>query len=69
MAKRRFVKTDIMGVLKSFSNRTYEQALSHSYAAGYFESMLANVLADLPRHKQVECLALLQSANYSTPEA
>jgi hypothetical protein len=67
MAKRRFVKTDIMGVLKSFSNRTYEQALSHSYAAGYFESMLANVIADLPRHKQVECLALLQSANYDTP--
>ena len=67
MAKRRFVKTDIMGVLKSFSNRTYEQASSHSFAAGYFESMLANVLADLPRHKQVECLALLQSANYNTP--
>ena len=69
MAKRRFVKRDIMGVLKSFSNRTYEQALSHSFAAGYFESMLANVLADLPRHKQVECLALLQSANYDTPAA
>jgi len=66
MAKRRFVKTDIASVLKSFSNRTYEHALSHSYAAGYFESMLANVIADLPRHKQVECLALLQSANYST---
>ena len=69
MAKRRFVKTDIMGVLKSFSNRTYEQALSHSFAAGYFESMLATVIADLPRHKQVECLALLQSANYDTPAA
>ena len=69
MAKRRFVKTDIVSVLKSFSNRTYEQALSHSYAAGYFESMLANVLADLPRHKLVECLALLQAADYSTPEA
>lgn len=69
MAKRRFVKRDIVSVLKSFSNRTYEQALSHSYAAGYFESMLANVLADLPRHKQVECLTLLQSANYNTPAA
>ena len=69
MAKRRFVKTDIASVLKSFANRTYEQALSHSYAAGYFESMLANVIADLPRHKQVECLALLQSANYSTQAA
>ena len=69
MARRRFVKTDIASVLKSFSNRTYEQALSHSYAAGYFESMLANVIADLPRHKQMECLALLQSANYNTPAA
>ena len=69
MAKRRFVKTDIMGVVQSFSNRTYEQASSHSFAAGYFESMLATVIADLPRHKQVECLALLQSANYDTPAA
>lgn len=67
MAKRRFVKTDIASVLKSFADRTYEQAASHSYAAGYFESMLATVIADLPRHKQVECLALLQSANYDTP--
>jgi len=61
MAKRRFVKTDIAGVLKSFSERTYEQVLSHSYAAGYFESMLATVIADLPRNRQLECLKQLQS--------
>jgi hypothetical protein len=66
MARRRFVKTDIAGVLKSFANRTYDQCGSFNYAAGVYESMLATVIADLPRHKQVECLALLQSANYST---
>jgi hypothetical protein len=66
MARRKFVKTDIAGVLKSFANRTYDQCGSFNYAAGVYESMLANVIADLPRHKQVECLALLQSANYST---
>jgi hypothetical protein len=69
MAKRRFVKTDIASVLKSFANRTYDQCGSFNYAAGIYESMLANVIADLPRHKQVECLALLQSANYNTPAA
>ena len=65
MARRRFVKTDIAGVLKSFANRTYDQCGSFNYAAGVYESMLATVIADLPRHKQVECLALLQSANYN----
>jgi hypothetical protein len=69
MAKRRFVKTDIAGVLKSFANRTYDQCGSFNYAAGVYESMLANVIAELPRHKQMECLALLQSANYSTQAA
>ena len=64
MAKRKFVKSDIVSVLKSFSDRTYEQALSHSFAAGYLESMLANAIADMPRHKQLECLKSLQSANY-----
>lgn len=64
MAKRKFVKSDIVSVLKSFSDRTYEQALSHSFAAGYLESMLANAIADMPRHKQIECLNSLQSANY-----
>jgi hypothetical protein len=64
MAKRKFVKSDIVSVLKSFSNRTYEQALSHSFAAGYLESMLASAIVDMPRHKQLECLKSLQNANY-----
>jgi len=64
MAKRKFVKSDIVSVLKSFSNRTYEQALSHSFATGFLESMLANAIVDMPRHKQLECLKSLQSANY-----
>lgn len=69
MAKRKFVKADIVTVLKSFADRTYEQCGSHSYAAGYYESMLASVLAEMPRNKQVECLKQLQSTNYSTTVA
>ena len=64
MAKRKFVKSDIVSVLKSFSERTYEQCKSHSFATGYLESMLANAIVDMPRHKQLECLKSLQNANY-----
>ena len=64
MAKRKFVKSDIVSVLKSFSNRTYEQALSHSFATGFLESMLASAIVDMPRHNQLECLKSLQNANY-----
>jgi hypothetical protein len=64
MAKRKFVIRDIQTVLRSFSERTREQSGSYSYSSGYLESMVAQLLADAPRHKQVECLSLLMSANF-----
>jgi hypothetical protein len=69
MAKRKFVKADIVTVLKAFADRTYEQCGSHSYAAGYYEAMLAGVLAEMPRNKQIECLKQLQTTNYITQAA
>ena len=63
--KRKFVVRDIRTIVTEFSKRTCEQSGSYSYPAGYLESMVINLIADAPRHKQVECLALLQSANFT----
>lgn len=65
MNKRKFVARDIQTIVGEFSKRTYEQSGSYAYSAGYLENMVINLIADAPRHTQVECLALLQSANYS----
>lgn len=65
MTKRKFTANDIRTIANEFSKRSFEQSGSYSYAAGYLESMLVTALADAPRRTQVECLALLQSANYS----
>lgn len=60
MAKRKFEKRDIQSVLKGFVDATYQEHGSHSFAAGYFESMLASILADSPRCKQVEAMNTLR---------
>ena len=60
MAKRKFEKRDIQSVLKGFVDATYQEHGSHSFAAGYFESMLASILADSPRCKQVEAMNILR---------
>jgi hypothetical protein len=65
MNKRKFVARDIHTIVNEFSKRTYEQSGSYAYPAGYLESMIVGLIADAPRHKQVECLALLQSANFT----
>lgn len=65
MNKRKFVARDIQTIVGEFSKRTYEQSGSYAYSAGYLESTVINLIADAPRHTQVEYLALLQSANYS----
>ena len=56
MAKRKFGKDEIKFVLASFSAATYQEHGSHSFAAGYFESLIASILVDSPRHKQIEIM-------------
>jgi hypothetical protein len=63
--KRKFVTRDIRTIVNEFTKRTYEQSGTYAYPAGYLESMIVGLIADAPRHKQVECLASLQSANYT----
>lgn len=64
--KRKFVARDIQTIVNEFSKRTFEQAGSYSYSAGYLESMIVSLIADAPRRKQLECLISLQSANFTT---
>ena len=63
MAKRKFEKQEIKFVLASFSSATYQEHGSHSFAAGYFESLIASILVDSPRHKQLEIM--MQVAGHS----
>lgn len=57
----KFTYSDIMTTLKQVSEVTYEKYGSHSYAAGMFESSLASLVADLPRHKQVEFIRHMEA--------
>jgi hypothetical protein len=59
MSQRKLQKDEIKSALTSFIGATYQKFDSHSYATGYLESLLASVLVDLPRHKQVEVLTQL----------
>ena len=63
MTKRKFEKQEIKSVLESFSAATYQEHGSHSFAAGYFESLIASILVDSPRHKQLEIM--MQVAGHS----
>lgn len=53
--------TEIMTTLKQVSEVTYDKYNSHSYAAGVFESSLASLVADLPRHKQAEFIRHMEA--------
>lgn len=57
----KFTYSDITATLKQFSEATYNKYGSHSYAAGALESSLASLVADLPRHKQVEFIRHMEA--------
>lgn len=50
---------EIREAVQSFSAQSYEKYGSYSYVAGYYESALARLVADLPAHKQREFLQSL----------
>jgi hypothetical protein len=52
--------SEVSKQLNAFSEASYKKYGSYSYASGYFESSLAQVLADLPAHKQAEVLRCMQ---------
>ena len=57
----KFTYSEIMTTLKQASEVTYNKYGSHSYAAGMYESSLASLVADLPRHKQAEFIRHMEA--------
>ena len=49
--------------LQRLSDASYAKYGSHSYAAGYFESMLAEVLAELPKATQARLIESVRTAS------
>lgn len=56
---------DIAAELRETSQVSMETKGSYAYATGVYESMIANLVADLPRHKQLEVIRGLESARKS----
>ena len=57
----KFTHSEIMNTLKQASDASYKKYGSYSYAAGMFESSLATLVADLPRHKQAEFIRHMEA--------
>lgn len=47
---------EIKAELKLFSEATVEKYQSYAFATGYFESTLASIMMDMPKHKQKELI-------------
>lgn len=62
MPKEKFSRDEIQAEVKLFNQAVYKRFGNHSYAAGYFESKIATILAMLPRHKQAEILVSLRQS-------
>ncbi len=51
---------EIRSIISNMSEASYSKHGSYSYAAGYLESQLADVMADLPANKQNDIIRILQ---------
>ena len=54
--------SDLLAATNDFANLSYEDKGSFSYACGTFQSMLVTLVADLPKHKQLEFIKTLEQA-------
>lgn len=60
--------SDIAAELRETSKVCLNTMGSYAYATGTYESILANLVADLPKHKQVEVMRILKSTQKSLKE-
>jgi len=60
MAKSKLQYAEIHNVIREFSDASQTKYNSYAYAAGYLESQLAQVLAELPINKQADIINLFQ---------
>jgi hypothetical protein len=60
MAKSKLKYAEIHNVIREFSDASQTKYNSYAYAAGYLESQLALVLADVSISKQQEIISIFQ---------
>lgn len=60
---------EIAAALRETSQVSMETKGSYAYATGVYESMIASLVADLPKHKQLEVIRGLESARKSMKAA
>ena len=53
---------DVASELRETSQVSMQTKGSYAYATGLYESILASLVVDLPKHKQMEVIRGLQSA-------
>lgn len=53
---------DVASELRETSQVSMQTKGSYAYATGLYESILASLVVDLPKHKQMEVIRSLQSA-------
>lgn len=53
--------------LKLFSDAAFKKHKSNSFAAGYYEVVLAEVLAELPKAKQAEFINQIRTSSVLRP--
>lgn len=56
----KLTQEQIRAELKNFAEASYTKYQSYSYAAGYFESFVAELVADLPKAKQESVMAQIR---------
>jgi hypothetical protein len=56
MSKAKVTASEIRAALKSMADASYKEYGTYSYASGYYESMLAYLIEELPAHRQKETL-------------
>ncbi len=59
MAKATY--TEISVIVNEMTDTTRAHHDTYAFAAGYLSSLLASIIADLPKHKQAEAIRNLQA--------
>jgi hypothetical protein len=53
---KKMLYSEVMSELREFSTASRAKYDSYAHATGFLESMVGNLIADLPAHKQAEAL-------------
>lgn len=61
--------SEIAAGLRETSKVSMETKGSYAYATGMYESIIASLVADLPKHKQLEVIRSLESGRKSMQES